>query len=202
MSVAAWLALGAAQAADSGDAAPATSGSASAMLYALRNQPDCGVGVAALNHGAWRFEARYNYEAQDSASVFVGRKWTGGEAVSYEVTPLVGAAFGALHGAIAALEASAAYRSFDVYVEAEYVHDLDHHGASYFYTWNELGWRPVEPVRVGLVGQRTRVVDSERSLQRGLFAQALAGAVTVSLYAFNPDSASSRYLVFSLGAQF
>ena len=134
---------------------PAWSGAVTGMYYAMRDQPDFGVGVASLNHGPLHLEARYNYEARDSGSAFVGWKFAGGDSVSYELTPIIGALFGAARGVVPGLEASIGWRSLDVYVEAEYVRDLDESSASYFYSWTELGWKPVEWLRIGLVGQRT-----------------------------------------------
>jgi hypothetical protein len=181
--------------------APKTSGSVTGSFYAMRDQPDFGVGVAALNHGSLRLEARYNYEARNSTSVFAGWKFAGGDSVTYEITPIIGGLFGDASGVIPGIEASVAWRNFDAYIEAEYVRDLDVKDDSYFYMWSELGWRPVEWLRVGFVGQRTRVIDNDRDIQRGVFAQATMGAATISLYAFNPESAS-RYVIISLGMAF
>jgi hypothetical protein len=178
-----------------------TTGSVTGYFYAMRDQPDFGVGVAALNRGALRIEARYNYEARHSTSVFAGWKFAGGNDVTYEMTPIIGGLFGDARGVIPGLEAAVAWRNFDAYVEAEYVRDLDIKDDSYFYMWNELGWRPVEWLRLGLVGQRTRVVRTDRDIQRGVFAQLMAGAATISIYAFNPDAAS-RYVIISLGLAF
>ncbi len=63
---------------------PAWSGAVTGMYYAMRDQPDFGVGVASLNHGPLHLEARYNYEARDSGSAFVGWKFAGGDTVTYE----------------------------------------------------------------------------------------------------------------------
>jgi len=81
------------------------------------------------------------------------------------------------------------------------VHDLEQRSASYYYAWSELAWKPAQWLRVGLVGQRTREIENGRDLQRGAFAQLIVDKVTLGLYAFNPDS-GSRYVIFSLGAQF
>ena len=182
-------------------AVPETTLTATGYYYAMRDQPDFGVGVAALNHGALHLEARYNYEARDAGSAFVGWNFSGGEAVTWSVTPIAGALFGAARGFVPGVEASLGWGPLDAYVEAEYVRDLDDASASYWYAWSELGWKPVEWLRVGLAGQRTRTVDTDRELQRGAFAQVIVGKVTLGVWAFNPDS-GSRYVIFSLGAQF
>ena len=177
------------------------SGSVTGFYYAMRDQSDFGVGVASLNRGALHLEGRYNYEARDAGSLFVGWNIAGGDEVTFQVTPIIGGLFGAAHGVIPGLEAAVAYRSVDAYIEAEYVADPRNSSDSYHYVWSELGWKPAEWLRLGLVGQRTRVVHTDRDLQRGLFAQLLLGQTTLSVYYFNPDS-GSRYAIGALGAQF
>jgi hypothetical protein len=201
--VAMFVAAGAAldARADTSDGAPIVSGAFNASYYAMRDQPDFGVGVASVNRGPLRIEARYNYEARHAASAFLGWKFGAGDAVTYEFTPLVGALFGASHGVIPAIEASIAYRAFDAYVETEYVFDRSDSDSNYFYAWSEVGWRPLDWLRVGIAGQRTRIVHTGRDLQRGPFVQFDAGWLTVGVYAFNPESAS-RYVIVSIGASF
>ena len=180
---------------------PAWSGALTGYYYAMRDQPDFGVGVASLDRGPLHLEARYNYEARNATSVFAGWKFSGGETVSYEVTPIIGGLFGAAHGVVPGLEASIGWRAFDAYIEAEYVYDLNDRSASYYYAWSELAWKPVEWLRLGLAAQRTKIVDTGRDLQRGVFAQITVGKITVGIYGFNPDS-GSRYVIGALGAKF
>lgn len=177
------------------------SGSVTAFYYAMRDQSDFGVGVAALNRGPLHAEARYNYESRDAGSVFAGWNFAGGETVTFQITPIVGALFGAERGVIPGFEASVGYGPVDVYVEAEYVAFREHHEDRYTYVWSELGWKPAEWLRLGLVGQRTRVVHTDRDLQRGLFAQVILRPTTLGVYVFNPDS-GSRYVIGALGVQF
>jgi len=171
------------------------------FYYAMRDQPDFGVGVASADRGSLHLEARYNYEARNATSVFGGWKFAGGDDLSFELTPIVGGLFGAARGVVPGVEASVAWREFDVYIEAEYVYDLNDHSASYTYAWSELAWKPTPWLRIGLAGQRTKVVDTGRDFQRGVFAQFTVGKVTLGLYGFNPDS-GSRYFIGALGAKF
>lgn len=188
-------------AAQSADDGTTWSASINASYYAMRDEPDFGVAVASINRGPLRFEARHNYEARHATSVFVGWKFSGGEAFSYEVTPIAGGLFGSARAGIIGVEASATYGALDAYVEAEYVHDGGDAASHYVYAWSELGFRPLEWLRVGIVGQRTRVVHTSRDLQRGPFIQFALGKVSVGLYAFNPEGAS-RYTVMSIAASF
>ena len=183
------------------EAEPAISGAVTGYYYAIPHESDYGVGVTSLNRGALHLEARYNYEANRSASLFAGWNFAGGESVTFQVTPLIGGLFGETHGVVPGIEAAVAYRDVDAYVEAEYVRDLRNSNDSFFYAWSEIGWKPVQWLRVGLVGQRSREVNNGRDLQRGAFVQLIVDKVTLGIYGFNPDS-SSRYLIVSLGAQF
>ena len=183
------------------DAAPKVSGSVTGFYYAMRDEPDFGVGVGMINRGALHLEGRYNYEVHDAGSLFAGWNFSGGDTVTWQVTPIIGALVGGARGVIPGVEASVAYEAFDAYVEAEYVDDRQNRDDRYFYAWSELGWKPVEWLRLGLVGQRTHTVHTDRDLQRGLFAQFLFGRTTLAVYAFNPDS-GSHYVIGAIGVQF
>ncbi len=138
-------------------------------------------------------EARINYESDGARSAFVGWTFSGGEAIAWEVTPLLGAAWGTTDALVPGLEASVAWKQFDIYVEAEYVRDRNGQAESYLYAWSELGLRPAEWLRIGLAGQRTRAYGGEREMQRGPFAQLTWGAVTVGGYWFNPGSSDQVF---------
>lgn len=195
------LAAGGAHAAGEAEAGRALSGALTGYYSMLPNQPNLGMAVGSVNVGALRFEGRYNYEARASASAFVGWKFAGGEEIEWEVTPIIGTLFGRARGVVPGVEVAVAYKSFDFYIEAEYVLDRLESDDNYAYAWSEVGWKPVEWLRLGIVGQRTRVVNNDRDIQRGLLVQVFVGKATLGVYAFNPDSAD-RYATVSVGAAF
>jgi len=158
-----------------------------------------GIGVA--DRGPLHLEARYNYESVGARSAYVGWTFSGGEGITWELTPLLGGAWGSLHAFVPAVEASVSWRQFDFYVEAEAVRDQRVHDDSYFYAWSELGYRPAEWLRFGLVAQRTRAYGGERDIQRGPFAQLTWRRVTLGGYWFNPGS-KDQVFVASLGVAF
>jgi hypothetical protein len=157
--------------------------------------------IAAADRGPLHLEARYNYESVGARSAFVGWTFSGGEEITWELTPLLGGAWGTTRAFIPGLEASVAWKQLDFYVEAEYVRDSSDRSESYFYAWSELGWRPVEWLRVGVAGQRTRAYSNDRDIQRGPFAQVTWGPVTVGGFWFNPGS-RDQVFVGMLGATF
>jgi hypothetical protein len=176
--------------------------SATGSYYSFRNQDDFLLGVATAEHGPLHLEARVNYEAIDSGSLFVGWKFSGGKKLTWELTPIIGAVFGQKEGIAPGFEASLAYGIVDFYTETEYVRDSSIRQDSFTYSWNELGFSPLEWLRFGMVGQRTMVYQSDRDIQRGFFAQGKYKKATLGLYIFNPDDSDNRFAVFSLGAKF
>jgi hypothetical protein len=186
----------------SAEDAPAWAYSATGMYYSFRDQDDFTLAVATAEKGPLHLEARANYEAIDSGSLFVGWKFSGGEKLAYELTPILGGVFGQKEGIAPGFEASLAYGIADFYIEAEYVRDLEVRQDSFYYAWSELGFTPLEWLRLGLVGQRTTVYQSDRDIQRGLFAELMHRKVLLGFYAFNPDDNDNRFSVFSLGAEF
>ena len=176
--------------------------SATGMYYALPDQSDFLLAIATADHGQLHLEARYNYEALDTGSLFAGWKFSGGDTLTYELTPILGAVFGETHGVAPGFEASLAYGIVDFYIEAEYLHDLESDEDSFIYAWSELGFSPLERLRFGLVGQRTRVYSSDREIQRGGFAQITFGKATLGIYAFNPTDSADRFTILSVGAEF
>jgi hypothetical protein len=157
--------------------------------------------IAVADRGSLHLEARYNYESIGARSAFVGWTFSGGEAVTWEATPLLGAAWGTTQAFVPGLEASVAWKSLDFYVELENVRDHhDQHG-NYLYAWSELGFRPMEPLRIGVVAQRTRAYGGERDIQRGPFAQVSWRRITIGAFWFNPGS-KDQVFVASIGAAF
>ena len=174
----------------------------SASYYSFRNQDDFTLAVATADRGPLHLEARYNYEAIDSGSLFIGWKFSGGQKLAWEVTPILGAVFGQKEGIAPGFEASLGYGIVDFYTESEYVRDTEVKEDSFVYSWNELGITPLEWLRFGLVTQRSMVYQSSRDIQRGLFTQFLIRKATLGFSIFNPDESDSRFMVFSLGARF
>ena len=119
--------------------------------------------------------------------------------VKLDARPIVGGVTGTARGPIAGLEATVSAGRFDYYIEAEHVNDRV--GGNYNYAWTELGWRPVEWLRVGFAGQHSRVYGTERETQRGGLVQFTRGDLTFSAYWFNPGT-SDQIVIGALGISF
>lgn len=157
------------------------------------------IGVA--DRGQLHLEARYNYESIGARSAFLGWTFSGGEEFTWELTPLLGGAWGTTRGFVPGVEASLAWGPVDFYLEGEYVRSSVDVEDSYLYAWTELGYSPVEWLRIGVAGQRTNAYGSDREIQRGPFAQFTWRQLTVGGYWFNPGS-SDQIFVGLIGVTF
>jgi len=124
-----------------------------------------------------------------------------GEKVTFEGTAMLGGVFGATVGIAPGYKASLSWTKLELYSEGEYLFDTNESADSFFYAWSELTWAPVDWFRFGLVGQRTRVFETDRDIQRGVLLGFSFKRVDVTTYVFNPDDPSPT-VVFALGVNF
>jgi len=130
-------------------------------------------------------EARYNYEALDTGSAWVGYNFSGGETT----------------GIAPGYKGSLSWRKLELYSEGEYVFDSRSTSDSFFYNWSELTLAPAEWFRFGMVTQRTRLYKTDRDIQRGVLAGFSFKNVSLTGYALNPDEDKATF-VLAVGLTF
>lgn len=183
------------------DADEAWAYTASAYAFFVDADDDYVQPMVTADRGWLHLEARYNYEELRTGSGWLGYNLSFGDALVFELTPMLGAVFGRISGIAPGYEAGLSWRWLDLYSEGEYVFDLDERDDSYFYSWSEAAVWPADWFRVGLVGQRTRAYETELDIQRGLLAGLSYRRLTITGYVFNPDKDDSVY-VMSVEADF
>ena len=173
---------------------PAWEYSASAYGYFVPHDSDYVQPTFTADRGVLHLEARYNYEDLETGSVWAGYNFALGDAVSFEVTPMLGAVFGQSGGVAPGYKATLGWRWLEAYSEGEYLFASDDRDESFFYSWSELTAYPVEWFRAGIVGQRTRAYDSDREIQRGLLVGFYVGKFGLGLHVFNPDDSDPLWV--------
>jgi hypothetical protein len=169
--------------------------SAAAYSYFV---PDAGNYVQptfTADRGWLHLEGRYHYEALDTGSAWIGYNFSGGDTLSWELTPMFGAVFGDTAGVAPGYKGSLGWWKLEFYSEGEYVFDAGDSADSFFYNWSELTLAPADQFRFGLVTQRTRVWESDRDIQRGLLLGVTYQNLDVSAYVFNPDDEDPTFVV-------
>ena len=139
----------------------------------------------AADHNWLHLEGRYNYENQKTGSLWAGYNFTAGHALVLEATPMFGVVFGETTGVAPGYEFSLTYRRLELSSEGEYVFDTGNHANSFFYSWNELTYSPVNWCHAGLVMQRTKAYQTSLDVQRGVSLGFAYRKIDYTTYVFN-----------------
>jgi hypothetical protein len=175
--------------------------SASATTYIVPDSREYVQPTFTADRGWMHFETRYNYENLDTGSVWVGYNFSGGKKVEWEFTPMLGGVFGNTTGIAPGYKFSLAYGKLAFSSEGEFVFDTRDSEGSFFYSWSELSFAPLDWFRFGLVGQRTRAYRSDVDIQRGLLAGFSVRKMDFTTYAFNLDHGKPTW-VFAVALNF
>ena len=194
------LTCGAAVAAGQTTSPPTWSFSVAANTYFVPDDSNYVQPTVTADRDWLHLEARYNYEALHTGSLWFGYNFEGGETVSWELTPMLAGVFGDTQAFAAGYRGTLSWRRFDMYSESEYVFDAGDSADSFFYNWSEAALMPTEWLRCGLVIQRTRVYQTDRDVQRGLFAGVSIRNLDAVTYVLNPDDEAT--VVFSVVLRF
>ena len=169
--------------------------SASVYTYIVGDNQNYAQPTLTADHGWLHLEARYNYEALKTGSAWVGYNFSGGDKLTWAVTPMLGGVFGDTAGVAPGYSGTLSWWKLELYSEGEYVFDTRDSSGSFFYNWSELTLSPVDWFRFGLVTQRTRVYQTDREVQRGLLAGFSWKKLDLTTYVFNVDESRPTVVV-------
>jgi hypothetical protein len=153
------------------------------------------------DHDGLHLEARYNYEALETGSLWVGYNLSFGQNLVLDVTPMLGGVFGDFTGIAPGYGFSLSWRGLSLSSQGEFVFDTGNTAGSFFYTWTELDYSPVDWLRVGLAIQRTKLYHTTLGLQRGFLVGFNYKKVDFTTYVFNLGWTDPTF-VFAVGVQF
>ena len=175
--------------------------SISAATYVVRNGPDYVNPVFTADRSWVHVEARYNYEALKTGSLWLGCNFSFGDKFVLEATPMLGGVFGNTTGIAPGYTISLSYDRFELFTQGEYFIDAGTRSGNFFYTWSELSVAPVEWLRLGLVIDRTKAFGSDVEIRRGPLLGFTYRKVDFTTYWLDPGSANSTF-IFSVGMTF
>lgn len=169
--------------------------SASVFTYIIPDDRDYAQPTITADRGWLHLEARYNYEALDTGSAWIGYNFSGGEKLAWEFTPMLGGVFGDTTGIAPGYKGSLSWWKLELSSEGEYVFDTGNSSDSFFYTWSELSFSPVDWFRFGLVVQWTRANESDGEVQPGVLVGFTYKWVDLSAYLFDPDEDKPTFVM-------
>jgi hypothetical protein len=146
-------------------------------------------------------EARYNYENQYTGSLWVGYNFSAGHKLVFEATLMIGGVFGNTTGIVPGYEMSLTYKRVSFSSSGEYVFDTKNRDGSFFYSWPQLTYQPLDWFHVGLVAQRTKAYHTSFDTQGGFLIGISHKKAQFTTYVFNPGW-SDPTVVFELGWRF
>jgi hypothetical protein len=146
-------------------------------------------------------EARYNYEAQRTGSLWAGYNLSTGKKLVLQATPMIGGVFGHVNGIAPGLEFTGTYKKVQLFSANEYIFDTGTKSGNFFYTWTQLTYSPREWFTFGYVVQRTRAYTTPLDVQRGPLVGFTHKKLNFTTQIFNPGEADPT-VVLSLGYSF
>jgi hypothetical protein len=175
---------------------PATDWSfaASVYTYIVPDSHNYAQPTLKADRGWLHLEARYNYEALETGSLWVGYNFSASNKLSLNITPMLGGVFGKTTGVAPGLRGSLSWWRFYFYGEGEFVITTDKRSDSFLYGWSELTVSPFDWLRAGLVLQKTKVYQSDFNVQRGFLVGVNYKKVEVTGYVFNPDKKKPTFV--------
>ena len=146
-------------------------------------------------------EARYNYEDLQTGSIWIGRNFSVGNSLVFAITPMIGGVFGNTTGMAPGYEVSLSYKRLELSSSGEYVFDTKNRNGSFFYSWPQLTYSPLDCLQIGYAAQRTKAYHTSLDTQRGPFVGFSHKEVHFTTFLFNPGG-SDHSIVSELGWSF
>ena len=159
------------------------SGDVEAYVYLLDSESYL-LTIASADRARLHLEARYQYEARDTFSAWIGRPFTTGRPIELELVPIAGAIVGRLDAIGAGLETTITWKSLELYSESEYVFDVGGSEGNFYYNWSNLTWQANNWLTLGPSAQRTRT-RGDFSFDFGAFVGVQRRRATLTLYGFD-----------------
>ena len=181
--------------------APAWEWGPSVLWYVLREERDFLQPTLTVDRGALHLEARYNYEARDTGSAWIGWNFSFGEELRLGLTPMVGGVFGQMKGIAPGLTLTLDWGPLALWSQSEYVFDLGDSSQSFFYAWTEFSVTGPEWLRVGVVLDRTRAFRTSTEVQGGPLIGVSFWQLSATAYLFAPGQ-QDQFLVLAVAGAF
>ena len=175
--------------------------SLSMSTYFVQNGRDYANPNLVANHDWLHLEARYNYEAIKTGSLWLGYNFSFGKKLVLEATPMLGGVLGDITGMAPGYTLSLSYEQIEFFTQGEYFFDAGTRSGNFFYSWSELSYAPVTWFRAGIVIDRTKALGSNFEVRRGPLVGFRYKKIDFTTYWLSPGSLDSTF-IFSVALNF
>jgi hypothetical protein len=148
----------------------------------------------------WYAEMRYNYDNDQTGSLYVGKELSGGNRWNYSITPMIGASIGNFKSIAVANKTELENKKFFVSIEAQYNQALNNDQSSFFFTWSEVSFNFSKWFFSGAAVQYTLQQGAE-DFEPGIIAGISFKNISIPVYVFSPFR-SNTYLVIGLNYEY
>jgi hypothetical protein len=142
--------------------------------------------------GNWYIEARGNYEAIHSASIYFGKVFGKKGLISYSIIPIAGLVMGSFNGASVGANVALDYEKVSFASQSQYTFSIENRATNFTYSWSDLTYQLKGWVSAGISLQQTRGLFEKGILIRGVYKN-----LSMPLYVFNPAT-NDRYFVIGI----
>jgi hypothetical protein len=143
----------------------------------------------------WYIEARGNYEAINSASLYFGKIFKEKALISYSIIPIAGLVVGTFNGGSVGANIGLDYKRISFSSQSQYTFSIENRATNFTYSWSDLTYQLKEWVYAGVSLQQTRGVFEKGMLVRGVYKN-----FSIPLYVFNLTT-RERYFVLGLNVE-
>ena len=175
--------------------------SLSISTYLVQNGRDYANPILVADRDWLHLEARYNYEAIKTGSLWLGYNFSFGKKLAFEGAPMLGGVFGDITGIAPGYTISISYEPIEFFTQGEYFFDAGNRSENFFYTWSELSCAPVSWFRAGIVVDRTRALGSNFDIRRGPLVGFKYKKVDFTTYWLSPGSRDATF-IFTVALNF
>src|SRR4051794_16337586 len=175
--------------------------SLSTSTYLVQNGRDYTNPNLVVDRDWLHLEARYNYEAIKTGSLWLGYNFSVGEKLALEATPMLGGAFGDITGLAPGYTISISYEPFELFTQGEYFFDAAIHAGNFFYSWSELSYNPASWFRVGVVADRTKALGTKVEIRRGPLVGFTYKKIDFTTYWLSPGTRDGTF-IFTVALNF
>ena len=148
------------------------------------------------NIGSFYFENRYNYEANNSASINIGKKLAN-KLLGFEITPMVGLVAGGFKGITSEVQAGRENKKWSFSIDNQYTLEYAEVKRSFYSNWLSGKFKLAGFLQAGISTLFVKCGDKRSTFDKGLAVSFLYDKFSFNMYAFNYEPKRRNYM-FSL----